>query len=278
MSVAPPRWRVLLTGATGNLGQKATVTLQAIDGVELTRIGRNGDNDPAVVTADLKTYDDGWARHFDGIDTVLHLAADPRAAGGWDTVLPLNIDAALNVIRAARHGGVKRFVFASSNWILAGYRFRAEVLTEALPPWPVNPYGASKLLVERYGRMVSDDTGMAFLSLRIGYCQPGENIPGPHMAFGLWGQQMWLGNEDWAQAVAKCATSDFSGFRAINVVSANDDMRWSLAEAWDAIAYAPVQRHRPIMTLPVRISDAAARFRERFFPRGSGTPVFGSRW
>lgn len=273
-----PRRRVLLTGATGNLGQKATAALQAIDGLELVRIGRNGGKDPEVVTADLDTYSDSWARHFEGTDTVLHLAADPRAAGGWDTVSPLNIDMALNVIRAARHGSVKRFVFASSNWVLGGYRFRDEALTEALPPRPVNPYGASKLFIERYGRMVSDESGMGFLSLRIGYCQPGANRPGSHMAFGLWGQQMWLGNEDWAQAVAKSATADFSGFHAINVVSANEGMRWSLAEARDAIAYAPVERHRPTLTPSVRIRDAVARLREKLFPSGAATPAFGSRW
>lgn len=278
MDDALPRRRVLLTGATGNLGQKATAALQAIEELELIRIGRNGGKDPEVVTADLETYAEGWARHFEGIDTVIHLAADPRAAGGWDTVSPLNIDLALNVIRAARHGGVKRFVFASSNWVLGGYRFRDEALTEALPPRPVNPYGASKLFIERYGRMVSDETGMGFLSLRIGYCQPGENRPGPHMAFGLWGQQMWLGNEDWAQAVAKAATADFSGFHAINVVSANEGMRWSLAEAREAIAYVPAERHEPVVTLSVRIRDAAARLRETLFPAGSATPAFGSRW
>lgn len=278
MEEALPRRRVLLTGATGNLGQKATAALQAIEGLELVRIGRNGGKEPEVVTADLETYDEGWARHFEGIDTVLHLAADPRAAGGWDTVSPLNIDLALNVIRAARHGGVKRFVFASSNWVLGGYRFRDETLTEALSPRPINPYGASKLFVERYGRMVSEETGMGFLSLRIGYCQPGENTPGPRMAFGIWGQRMWLGNADWAQAVAKSATADFSGFHAINVVSANEGMRWSLTEARDAIGYTPVERHGPVMTLPGRLRDAAARLREKVFPSGAATPAFGSRW
>ncbi|MDC9813200.1 NAD-dependent epimerase/dehydratase family protein [Rhizobium binxianense] len=277
MSDTLPR-RVLLTGSTGNLGHKATVALGATVGIELTRIGRNGGNDPGVITANLEVFDDSWAKHFDGIDTVIHLAADPRAAGDWDTVTPLNVDLTLNVMRAARQGGVKRFVFASSNWVLGGYRFRCEELTAGVPPRPINPYGTSKLFVERYGRMVSEETGMAFLSLRIGYCQPGENRPGSHMAFGIWGQQMWLGNEDWAQAVVKSATADFEGFHAINVVSRNAGMRWNLEEALQAIGYAPVERHQPRLTLAGRLKDNAARLREKLMPSGSAVPAFGKRW
>lgn len=272
------RRRVLLTGSTGNLGHKATSALRATDGVEVTRIGRNGGSDPEVITANLELFDSGWARHFNGIDTVLHLAADPRAAGDWDTVSPLNIDLSLNVIRAAHLGGVKRFVFASSNWVLGGYRFGRQELTAALQPRPVNPYGASKLFIERYGRMVCEETGMAFLSLRIGYCQPGENIPGPHMAFGIWGQQMWLGNEDWAQAVVKSATAEFTGFHEINIVSRNEGMRWNLEEARHAIGYAPVQRHRPSMTMAGRLKERAASLREKMMPSGAAKPPFGSRW
>jgi nucleoside-diphosphate-sugar epimerase len=274
----PVHHRVLLTGSTGNLGHKATVALRATDGVELTRIGRNGGNDPEVVTANLEVFDAGWVEHFQGIDTVLHLAADPRAAGDWETVSPLNIDLALNVMRAARSAGVKRFVFASSNWVLGGYRFRKERLSSDLPPRPVNPYGASKLFIERYGRMVSEESDMAFLSLRIGYCQPGENKPGPHMAFGIWGQQMWLGNEDWAQAVVKSATAEFTGFHTINVVSRNDGMRWNLDEAHDAIGYAPVQRHRPKLAFSGWMKDRAARLREMLMPSGSAMPAYGNRW
>ncbi|WP_160012048.1 NAD(P)-dependent oxidoreductase [Rhizobium sp. 18055] len=277
MSGATQR-RVLLTGSTGNLGHKATVALCAIDGLELTRIGRNGGNDPGVITADLEVYNESWARHFAGIDTVLHLAADPRAAGDWDTVTPLNVDLALNVMRASRLGGVKRFVFASSNWVLGGYRFRHEELKAGVQPRPINPYGTSKLFVERHGKAVYDETGMAFLSLRIGYCQPGENKPGPHMAFGIWGQQMWLGNEDWAQAVVKSATADFQGFDAINIVSRNEGMRWNVEEARQAIGYEPVERHSPKMSLAGRLKDDAAWLREKLMPSGSAVPAFGRRW
>lgn len=272
------RHRVLLTGSTGNLGQKATDALKGVEGLELIRIGRNGGNDPQVITADLEVYDDAWVRHFDGVDTVMHLAADPRAVGDWDTVTPLNVDLALNMMRAARQASVKRFVFASSNWVLGGYRFRPEALTGDLSPCPVNPYGASKLFIERLGRAMAAETGMGFLSLRIGYCQPGDNLPGPHMAFGLWGQQMWLGNADWAQAVVKSAITDFTGFHSINVVSANEGMRWDLTEARAAIGYAPTQHHRPALNLQGRLKDLAAQLRERFIPSGAAAPAFGRRW
>ncbi|WP_049731439.1 NAD-dependent epimerase/dehydratase family protein [Rhizobium ecuadorense] len=277
MSV-PATTRVLITGSTGNLGHKATVALQAVDGVSLTRIGRNGGADPEVITANLEDYDENWVKHFNGVDTVLHLAADPRAAGDWDTVSPLNIDLALNVLRAARHEGVKRFVFASSNWVLGGYRFGNERLNSGLPPRPVNPYGASKLFVERYGRMVSNETGMAFLSLRIGYCQPGENKPGSHMAFGTWGQQMWLANQDWAQAVVKSATIRFEGFHAINIVSCNEGMRWDLEEAGRVIGYAPLERHRPELSFTGWLKDRAACRREKLVPSGASAPPLGRRW
>lgn len=272
--VAP---RVLLTGSTGNLGQKATDALTKA-GVGLVRIGRNGTNDQSVLTADLERYDPTWVRHFEGVHTVIHLAADPRAAGDWDTVAPLNVDLSMNVMRAARETDVKRFVFASSNWVLGGYRFRDVRLNSALPPRPINPYGASKLMMERYGKAVSDETGMAFLSLRIGYCQPAQNKPGPHMAFGIWGQQMWLGNDDWAQAVEKSATVEFSGFHAINIVSRNEGMRWDLEEAEAVIGFAPTEVHRPKLNVVGQIKDIGARWREAVVPSGSAVPTFGRRW
>lgn len=267
--------RVLLTGSTGNLGQKATAALLA-EGLDLVRIGRNGSSDPGVITANLGAWGD-WVKHFDGVDVVLHLAADPRAAGGWDTIAPLNIDLALNVLRASQEARVPRFVFASSNWVFGGYRFRSERLTSTLAPRPINPYGASKLFVERAGSALAEQ-GLHFLSLRIGYCQPGENLPGPHMAFGRWGQEMWLGNDDWAQAVVKSCTAPFEGFHAVNIVSDNRNMRWDLSNARAAIGYAPTQTHTPKLSLSGWLKDRAAWLREAAFPSGAAAPSLGRRW
>ncbi len=272
------RNRVLVTGATGNLGVKAVEALRRLDHLDVVCIGRNDGGRPDVVTADLEHYDPSWAQHFAGAEAVLHLAADPKPIGTWASILRLNIDLALNVFRAAEEGRVRRFVFASSNWVFGGYRFGTERLTSALTPRPVNAYGASKLFIERYGAAVAERSGMSVLSLRIGYCQPGENRAGPHMAFGRWGQEMWLGNADWEQAVVKSVVSPFTGAAAINIVSRNQSMRWDLDEAREAIGYQPTQRHVPVQTVVSRAKDLGARLRDRLTARGAVEPSFGVRW
>src|SRR5579872_1049685 len=206
-AMAALRKRIVVTGSTGNLGKKAVAALSRLDGWEIVRIGRNAAGEPGVIAADLERYDAAWVDQFKKADAVFHLAADPKPIGTWESIARLNIDLALNVFRAAEEARVRRLVFASSNWVLGGYRFRNEKLTADLSPRPVNPYGASKLFMERYGLALAARTGISVFSLRIGYCQPGPNRPGPHMAFGRWGQEMWLGNRDWEQAVIKAVAS-----------------------------------------------------------------------
>lgn len=269
---------ILVTGSTGNLGGKAVDALRAHNGVRLSRIGRNARGLPDVIGVDLEVYDRSWARHFAGAKVVLHLAADPKPVASWASVQALNIDLCMHVLRAAEEAGVERFVFASSNWILGGYRFSDERLSGATSPLPINPYGASKLFMERMGLAQSGRTGMAFLSLRIGYCQPGDNIPGPHMAFGLWGQEMWLSNEDWAQAVRKACLAPFEGAAIINIMSDNAGMRWDLEGARSAIGYEPLSRYAPRVSLSGHLKDRLAWLREMVFPQMSETPRFGSRW
>lgn len=273
------RRRVLVTGSTGNLGAKAMRALSAVPDIEALGLDRDGpDGAPGFLRADLERFDPAWADAFEGAACVLHLAADPRPVGTWDSVVRLNVDLALNVLRAAEEGGVGRVILASSNWVFGGYRFTREHLASTLPPAPVNPYGASKLFMERCGHALARRSSIAVLALRIGYCQPGDNRPGPHMAFGRWGQEMWLGNRDWAQAVERSATAPFAGFAAINIVSRNAGMRWDLEEARAAIGFEPRETHDPRQSWPNWLKDRAARQRDRAIPRAAGAPLFGARW
>ena len=54
---------------------------------------------------------------------------------------------------------------------MAGYRFGTERLTTDLPPWPINPYGHSKLYGERAGRSFAEQSDFSFIAFRIGWCQ-----------------------------------------------------------------------------------------------------------
>jgi nucleoside-diphosphate-sugar epimerase len=270
--------RILVTGATGNLGMKAVGALHDAGVHDLIEFGRDAGDRPDVVDVDLAVQYDSWAGHFAGVDVVLHLAADHRATAAWDDVVHHNLDVSLNVFRAAAAAGVDRIVFAASNWILGGYRFTDVPLGPATTPRPVNPYGAAKLFVERLGFDLAARTGIAFLSLRIGYCQPGDNVPGPHMAFGRWGQEMWLSNDDWGQAVVQACRAPFTGAASLNVMSRNRGMRWSLDETAAAIGYSPRSHHRPVMTAVGRTTDALARVRDRIVPGCSPAPLVGARW
>ena len=269
--------RILVTGSTGNLGEKAVEVLHR-KGCHITRIGRNSNRQSGVITADLVHYDKAWASHFADVDTVFHLAADPKPVATWDSVQKLNVDLSLNVLRAAQEYGIKRFVFASSNWILGGHRFTNEQLNSSTTPLPINPYGASKLFFERVGIEQTQHSGMSFLSLRIGYCQPGNNQPGPHMAFGRWGQEMWLSNEDWQHAVECACLSEFDGAAVVNIVSNNAGMRWDLSEAKSAIGYEPTSQSTPRMGVMGKVKDLFVYTRQRLIPEIAGSSQLGKRW
>ena len=109
-----------------------------------------------------------------GADVVVHLAAntgvmpsieDPRA----DCMS--NVVGTLNYLDAARHNGVRRFVFASSGGTTIG---EAEPpIHEEMVPHPVSPYGASKLAGEGYCSAYFRTFGVETVALRFG------NVYGP---------------------------------------------------------------------------------------------------
>jgi nucleoside-diphosphate-sugar epimerase len=95
----------------------------AAKGYDLRLLCLNPTSCRDVVSADLTKYDEVWARIFSGVDTVIHLAGEPRPTANWDTILPLNITLLLNVLEAMRQYGGSKMIYASSNWVVAGYRF-----------------------------------------------------------------------------------------------------------------------------------------------------------
>ena len=247
---------VLITGATGSIGTKLRRHFSSQPSFDLRLLCLNKVSDPDVFTADLAEYDKAWTEMFEGVNVVVHLAGDPYSTASWTSVQRNNIDLTLNVFRAAEEYAVKRLVFASSNWVMAGYRFENKAqLTTSLPPWPINPYGCGKLFGERAGRDLSERTGMSFIALRIGYCQHVEgNVPGPHMENGVWGQRMWLSDRDLCHGVERAVVAENVSFAVLNLMSANPGMRWDIDTTRLTIGYQPQDGH---------IAVNAARLKKR---------------
>ncbi len=231
--------KLVITGAAGNLGTKLRRHFEGL-GWELALLDRRNGGDAAIRECDLATWDDAWVRHFADADAVAHFAASPSPGIDWATAQRENIDLTLNVYEAAARQRAKRVIFASSNWVMAGHRFGTEKLTTDGAPYPVNPYGVSKLVGERLGRSYSERWGLTVICFRIGYIQRDTNEPGPQMGWGLWGQQMWLSNRDFCTAWENAATVAHRGqFHVLNLMSRNEGMRWDLEAARAAIGYVP---------------------------------------
>lgn len=234
---------VLITGAAGNLGMKAWQHLDGLGQFQFRRLDRVSGDQPGILPVDLARPYKEWHHHFDGVDTVLHFAAHPSAKIDWETAQRSNVDLTLNVFSAAVAHGIKRIVFASSNWVMAGYRFAGVRLTTDLPPAPINPYGNSKLFGERLGVSLAQTHDIGFIALRIGLIRPGENQPGPHLALGLWGQQMWLSNRDFSNGVERALLAPLPRPEIVNLMSDNPGMPWDIDHTRQAIGYAPRDGH-----------------------------------
>jgi UDP-glucose 4-epimerase len=87
---------------------------------------------------------------LEGVDAVIHSAGIAAGMSGVpaDDYRVLNTEATIELARAARRAGAKRFVFLSSIRAQCGPT-AATVLTEAAEPAPTDAYGKSKLAAER---------------------------------------------------------------------------------------------------------------------------------
>jgi nucleoside-diphosphate-sugar epimerase len=251
--------KILITGAAGNIGAKFAAHVRKKGSYELVLLDRMGGD--GITAADFSTWDKRWTKLFKGVDTVLHFAAEAAGTSTWDMVLRANIAATQHVLRAAREAKVRRVVFASTNQVMLGYRFDESVtsVTTDLPPKPLSPYGISKLMGEEMGRGFAEETGISFIALRIGYFQRGENIPGPHMGIGVWGQSMWLSNRDMMHALERSIEAENVPFAIVNLTSNNPQMRWDLKHTRKVLGYKPRDGHAPVVDARIEAEDKKAR-------------------
>jgi NAD+ dependent glucose-6-phosphate dehydrogenase len=265
---------VLITGAGGHLGRKLFDALDQEVGYSVSGIDIRPVDHPHIHMADL-SGDLNWIALLKDVDVIVHLAGDREPAATWSSAIKHNMDATLTLYHHAAAHGVKRVVLASSNWIHGDKRFTDDPLNSATPPGPLNAYGMSKLFGERTGAYFAEYHGLSVICLRIGWTQwTHDNQPGPHMAMGRWGQEMWLSDRDFLNGMRAAIDVKDVQFAALNLMSDNPGMRWDIAETKRVIGYDPQDgsqaRVPPMIVLRSWIKGALsfklARFFENRFP------------
>ena len=184
---------------------------------------------------------------FAGADAVVDLAGLPSHRTEWKAVWRNNLPATVNALEAARHAGVRRYVFASSNHVTGGYErdapYSAIVAGDyagldpaSLPlisaDWPVRPDGAyalGKVLGEAAARWYADSLGLSAICLRIGTVNVEDRPHNPRHFATL------LTHADLLRLVEAALTADV-GFAVCYGVSRNTWRFWDIS---NEIGYDP---------------------------------------
>jgi len=187
----------------------------------------------------------------EGMDVVVHLAANPDPGAPWDDLLNSNIIGTYHVFEACRLAGVKRVVYASSGQAILGYRldepYKALVegrlddvpkpfakVDHTMPTRPLNAYGSTKVWGEALARTYADSHGLSCLCIRFGWVIANDALPYPE------GRDVWCSCRDAVQMVTRCVMApDDLRFDIFHAFSQSDYMWKDIDHARDVLGYIP---------------------------------------
>jgi NAD+ dependent glucose-6-phosphate dehydrogenase len=245
--------RVVITGAAGQIGNQLVEELSGSHEICLIDLrpvkGRSsivGDLSRSAARGGwrrwLKSKPGHWSNVFKGAQVVVHLAADIDPRARWESVLPHNIEGTWNVIHAAAEHGVRRIVFASSNWAVkaleekmapACYQPGGPKIDSGTAPFPMTAYGLSKSFGELAGRMFVEERKLeTFVAVRIGHYAPNPSTDEIV-------RTRWIGAEDIRSLFRRCVEAEFTGFHIVYGVSAQPTAPYDLSHtrrllSWNA--------------------------------------------
>ncbi|HEY3771582.1 MAG TPA: NAD(P)-dependent oxidoreductase [Solirubrobacteraceae bacterium] len=222
---------VVVTGAAGAIGTLVVSRLGERWSIRATDI-RSG---AAIEHLDVVDVDRCRAA-FEGVDAVLHLAANPDPASEWSELQAPNVVGAHAVAEAARDCGVRRLVLASSLQVGMAYPHTRQRRSEDAPR-PANLYGATKAWVEALGSWIAATSDTSVVALRIGFFSErppaGANGTPDNVT-------AWLSHGDCVRLVQAAVETERGGLTVVNGISANRYRIAELGEAEHGIGYAPV--------------------------------------
>jgi uronate dehydrogenase len=233
-----PIKKVLVTGGCGRIGSyfiKSTAgryTVRMVDRIAWDR-EKHGEFPGEASVADLTDLD-ACRQACQGMDAVIHLAADPDPAAEMASLLPNNIIAPYNMFTAAKEAGCRRFIFASSLHAIEGYPPDVEVKPQ-MPIWPKNLYGVTKCFGEALGIYFAYNEGLPTLALRIGTYWPPERVSSPSDR----DQRSYLNADDLNQLLVKCLEAVGIQFAIVHANSNNRFKRLDISATIRDFGYQP---------------------------------------
>jgi UDP-glucose 4-epimerase len=165
--------KLCVTGGAGYIGSVVVERLLEL-GHDITVLDNLRTGHRSAVPAECRFVEgdirdrDALDRAIDsGTDAVLHFAA--LSLVGESVEKPLayfdnNVGGTIRLLEAVRDHGVDRFVFSSSAAVYGAPE--SLPIDETAPCRPENPYGMTKLMIERVLESSSDAFGLRFVALR----------------------------------------------------------------------------------------------------------------
>ncbi|ART78830.1 UDP-glucose 4-epimerase family protein [Oceanisphaera avium] len=164
--------RVLLTGATGFVGNALQQRLFVDEVYDLTIAVRRASTTPSagsVVQVPALGVETNWKSALQDVDFVIHAAArahaiKDKAAEPAAEYRQVNVDGTLNLARQAADAGVKRFVFISSIGVNGNISSKPFMTDDEANP--AEMYAQSKWEAEQGLWKIHEETGMALVIIR----------------------------------------------------------------------------------------------------------------
>jgi nucleoside-diphosphate-sugar epimerase len=170
-----------------------------------------------------------------GVDTVVHLAADPSPeADFYGSLLDNNIKGTYNVFRAAKDQGCRRVVFASSVHAVAGYPRDVQPRADS-PVRPFNMYGVSKCFGEAVAACFAYGEGLSSIAIRIG-AYDAEWLREHPTAETM---SAFLSHRDMNHLLDRCIDTPNIPFAIVHGISNNRFKRLDLSSTRHLLGYDP---------------------------------------
>jgi len=232
--------KIGITGAAGNVGTTLQKDLAQNYRLVLYDIREIKTSPPHTsIKIDCANRDD-LKGAFDGLDALIHLAGNPNPGAPRHLTLRNNFLTTSYCFDEAMRAGVKKIVFASSNFYHQGdisaflNGGTKQLITLDSHPTPLCLYGESKVYGENLGRHLAY-LGLQFVALRIGWTVPEDN---PALYGGDYMRAVFCSKRDLVLAFTRALEVE-TEFLAAFAVSDNSNGVFDLTETKKLLGFVP---------------------------------------